>query len=188
MAESTADIKSTTLGGVGAGSFAAGGSVSTNVIENQVDAYVSGGAHIEAGAFSRCEGDWCRRNLSDCRFRRRCCRCCGWPAVSTNRTRNRLHAYLNDARVTGRTANVHTSDNSDIDAITVGGAGAGGFAAGGSVSTNEIGNVLDAHVSNAAVNLSGGLSVWSTDESDILAIAPGGAGCGRSALAQRIHQ
>src|SRR6185436_7658756 len=67
--------------------------------------------------------------------------------------------------------------DADIDAITVGGAGAGGFALGGSVTKDDVANLADAHISGGAdVQATGFVKVAASDNSSIDGFAGGFAG------------
>jgi len=97
-------------------------------------------------------------------------------SVSTNDIDNATRAYVDGSTVNSSagTIEVTAASNATISALTIGAAGAITFAAGGSVSLNEISNILDAHITNnAIVNASGQISVLTVDRSTIDANAGG---------------
>ena len=68
--------------------------------------------------------------------------------------------------------NVEAYDNADIVSIAVGGANANNFTLGGSVSENDIGGSLDAHIGGEAlVTALQSVTVQAHDDTQITAIA-----------------
>src|SRR6185436_1688683 len=83
-------------------------------------------------------------------------------------------ASCGTVKSTGGSVTVDASTDQDIDIITVGGAGAGTFALGGSVSINEIANTVAAKITGTAdVDAATALFVTASDDSTITADAGG---------------
>ncbi len=152
-AASTATIQSITIGGAGAGTFALGGSVSLNEIDSTIDAHVGDGAILtswgqidlkatDGGVIQALAGGAAGAGSTAI-----------GAAVATNEIGNAITASVEDATVTssGDNITVDAQSTSAIDCIAVGGAGAGTFALGGSVSWNHIHNTIDAHISTNTV-------------------------------------
>ncbi len=150
LAVSTGRIRTIAAGGAGAKKLALAGGVALNSITTTIDAYVSNSQKIEAtgsilvsatdsssiGALAGGAAGAGKVAIG--------------AAVSTNDISNTIEAYVKRSTVesTGSGFEVSATSTSKIDSLTVGGAGAGKFALGGSVSLNEINNTVDARISN----------------------------------------
>ncbi|MEL6814833.1 MAG: hypothetical protein AAFP03_08460, partial [Cyanobacteria bacterium J06598_3] len=180
-----ATILNATVGGAGAGAFALGGSVSTNDINTLAEANIRNNAEVTAekavtvsaidnSDISGLAGGGAGAGKAAI-----------GAAVATNLILNEVNAQIDNATVTSKTDNVTVEANltATITNATVGGAGAGVFALGGAVSTNNIGTRTDAKITNSAnVTAEKSVTVSATDSSDINALAGGGAGAGKAAI------
>ncbi|MCA9185641.1 MAG: VCBS repeat-containing protein, partial [Planctomycetales bacterium] len=180
-ANSSPDITAIALGGaIGGGGSAAAGSVSNNTIASTIDAHISGTSDVDAagtisvdafdgGTLVATSGDV---TVANGRFG-------AGAALSFNTITSTVKAYIEGGDAADKTANIDAvavdvlaRTNIDIDAISVGGQFAQDFVLGGSVSTNEIGGMLDAHISRAAkVNATNQTRVQTNDDTHILAIS-----------------
>ena len=181
-ATSAAKISNITVGGSGAGSFALGGSVSLNDIANTVEASISGAAMVTAGSVSLAASDTSEIDALAGGIAVAGTAAVG-AAVATNDIGNTILASLNGSEVTVTGAlTLSATSEVKISSTTVGGAGAGTFALGGSVSLNDIANMVEASISGAASVDAGSLSLAASDTSEIDAIAGTGAGAGIAAV------
>ncbi|MBD2469090.1 hypothetical protein [Nostoc sp. FACHB-145] len=166
-------INNITVAGAGGESFALGGSVSVNNIGTQTLAYISNNSTVEASqGVTVLATDNSNINSFAGTIAGSGNTAIG-ASVSTNNVNNKVSAYISASQVTS-TSNVLV--NADLTALvrnaTVGGAGAGTFAAGGSVSVNNIGTVTEADISNGAtVNAAQAVEVLANDNSDIESLA-----------------
>ena len=89
----------------------------------------------------------------------------------------------NAGTITADTIGVNATESATIIDVAIAGAGAGGFALGGSIAVNRIDNVVDAHAA-ASTNVTGTSSVGfnATDTPSITVIAGGFAGAGTIAV------
>jgi Ca2+-binding RTX toxin-like protein/acetolactate synthase small subunit len=186
LAENTAKISAVTVGGAGAATFALGGSVSVNVISGSTQTYVSNLATLQAngkisiiaknsGTIEALAGGVAVSNQAAI-----------GAAVSTNNISSRTISYIDKSTVTS-TANeiaLIAQNTATISALTVGGAGSGQFALGGSVSTNLIGTTVDAHITQGStITAAQNISLTATDLSTIKAYGGALAGAGTAAVA-----
>jgi (2Fe-2S) ferredoxin len=188
-AESDADIVAVSVGFAGGGSggtvaisFQIAGSISINSIENMVDASIAG-SHVNAGGVKLTAVD----NSSIFSFG-------GSVAfslaigiggglavglsVSVNDIENVVQATIDDSQIVTGIAGVDmdASSNAEIVSIAISGAVAVGIvsvSAAGSVSVNEIDNVVDAHISGGSSVTSVGspVALNATDNSTIQSLA-----------------
>jgi len=184
-AASTSSLEALTVGGAGAAGFAAGAAVSLNSISNTVDAHVNGGSSVSApGAVSVTATDAPTIQSLAGGVAGAAGAAIG-AAIATNDIGSRITAYVDGATVTstGSTVTVSAASTSSLEALTVGGGGAAGFAAGGSVSLNQIANTLDADVRDGAtVAGAGGVGVSATDSPTFKSLAGGVAGAAGAAI------
>lgn len=169
---------------VGGGGSTLAGSLSTNEIDNTIDAHVSGtpdpanamvlhgsdvtatgAVHIQAldgGTIVAASGN---ASIANGKF-------AGGAAVALNTISSDTRAYVDHSTVTADTVEVLGQTNIDLDAVTVGGTLANDFVLGGSVSSNQIMGTLDAHVSGGSVvNGTTQVSVHTQDDTNITAVA-----------------
>jgi len=173
------------VGGAGAGGFALGGSVTLNEISNTVVASVTGNTNMTAGtAINILAAD-----LSDIDNLAGGVAGAGGAAigaaVATNDIDNSVSAYVSGVAVdlTAGNVSIDAIESAQIEAWTIGGAGAVVFAAGGAVSLNEINNTVDAYVGGgASIGASNNISVSAADISIIESKAGAIAGAGAAAI------
>ncbi|MCA9197242.1 MAG: hypothetical protein KDA87_06875, partial [Planctomycetales bacterium] len=155
-------VTSITIAGAGASSFAGGGSVSLNWLQNTVEARIGNSAVVHAdsgavnvlatddatinslagtlvGAGSASIGASVSYNYIG-----------GDPNDSANSDQNVVRATIEDATVTANAVNVSATADAEINNLTAAGAGAGTFALGGAVSMNLIRRNVDANISAGA--------------------------------------
>ena len=178
-----ANIKSVAVGGVGAASFALGGGVATNEIQNDIDANITGATidtarHVEVSADNTSEIHTLSGGVAVSAGN------AVGAGVSFNEIESNMRACVADSQVTsGGDVSVSTSNVSIIEALAIGGAGAGTFALGASVSVNRIGGVICSCImDDSDVIAAGNISVTTFDASQIHAVAPGLAGAGAVAV------
>ncbi|MDZ4784059.1 MAG: hypothetical protein SGJ19_27745, partial [Planctomycetia bacterium] len=175
------------IGGAGAGTFAAGGSVALNDISNTLDAHISGNtANVSApGAITVSATDNATIEAFGGGLAGAGTAAIG-AALATNDIGSTLTAFITGATVdsSAATVSVTATANADVTVLTIGGAGAGAFAAGGSVSLNDLHNTIDAHISGGSANVTapGAITVSAVDNSNIDAIGGGVAGAGGAAF------
>ena len=182
-ASNEANIKALAVGGVGAASFALGGGVATNEIQNDIDANITGSTidtarHVEVSADNTSEIHTLSGGVAGAG---------GYAigaGVSLNEIESNMRACVIDSQVTsGSDVSVSTSNVSSIEALAIGGAGAGTFALGASVSVNRIGGMICSCImDDSDVIAAGSISVTTFDASQIHALAPGFAGAGAVAV------
>ena len=106
-------------------------------------------------------------------------------AVATNTIGATAGAYLDDSDVTSADdVSLDAADsNGEIFSITAGGAGSQSFALGGAVSLNQVTNANDAYISDGSqVDAAGAVTLTSSDDPSIEALAGGLAGSGTAAI------
>jgi trimeric autotransporter adhesin len=186
-AESSASIQSITLGVGGGKDVGLGGSVAINLIRGGTRAYINSNSTLTAGGqinlsakdTSTIEG------LSG--------GIAGSPqnaaigaALSVNDITTTTTSYIEQSNVTSSNAGVSAiaEGRATIKAVTVGAAGAGKVAIGGSVSVNLIRNTVDSHIGNAAViNAAQTVEVKAIEASTLEASGGALAGAGTAAVA-----
>ena len=179
------DVVNITVGGAGAGTFAGGGSVSTNVIKTQGRAYISDGSTVKASGSISVTSDDNSAIISIAGQANGAGTVAVGAAVATNTLNNEVYAYIRGSTVTSQNNDVEvkTAMKPTVVNITVGGAGAGTFAGGGSVSTNVIHTEAKTYISDSStVKASGLISVTADDDSDITSIAGQANGAGTAAV------
>ncbi len=195
LATNNAEIGAIALGAAGGENFALGGSVAVNDIESQADAHISNNAIAQAvGAITVTATDDSEIQTLAGAVGAAKGKAAVAAAVSINDINNRTKAYIDLSQVnsTANSVTVSASETATIQAITAGGAGAGDFAIGGSVSINRIGNHTTAEIRNQSnVNAFNQVDVSGKDNSTIQALAGavafgGKAGVGASVVLNRI--
>ncbi|NOY98599.1 MAG: hypothetical protein GXP40_05255, partial [Chloroflexi bacterium] len=143
-------IKTLTVGGAGAALLAAGGSVSFNDIGSTIQAFIDSNAAVNASG----QVSVTATNEATIEALAGGAAVAGGASVgaalATNSIGNTLEAYISGSAVGGDSVTVNANSNSTIEALALGGAGAAGFALGGSISKSTIGNTLNAYISNDA--------------------------------------
>jgi len=197
-ASSDAKVFTLTVGGSGAGSFALGGSVSVNLMLNTIDAHIANSQGVDphgnairvdaAGDVSVTATDSTHLDGISGGIGLAGSNAAG-AALATNDILDTTSAYIDASQVgtTGGDVRVEATSTAAMRSLTLGGAGAGSFALGGSLSVNIVKNEIDAHVGNGSgVNAAGDVLVWATDDTSILAGAGGFAGAGSTAIGASI--
>src|SRR5829696_8279246 len=106
-------------------------------------------------------------------------------AVTSTRFANQVKASIRGAGTTvdANRVLVTALEDAQIESLALGGGGAGGFALVGSVTINEIANVVEAFVSaGAVVTATQNVELTATESSEILSISGSGAGAGGAAI------
>ncbi|BAY10423.1 DUF4347 domain-containing protein [Calothrix sp. NIES-2098] len=180
------EIKAAGVGGSGAGTFALGGSVVLNEINLPVAAFISNQAKVTASSnillsatqnsnISALSGGVAGAGGSAV-----------GAALATNKiSGDGVQAYINNATVESKSSQVElmATSSGQINAIGIGGAGAGTFAAGGSVILNEINLPVAAYITNQAkVTATQQVRLNALENSKISAIAGGVALSGTGAV------
>src|SRR5208337_3392669 len=189
-ASSTSTIVNATVGGGGGADVSISGSVSVNKIGDDTEAYIAGGSHVTAPG----EIDVAGTDMSVIAVLAGNVGFSGGvaaaAAVATNDVANTVKGYIDASTVksTGAAVNVSattaaptglpTGLNAQIDALAIGGAGAGTAALAGSASLNWIVDSIDAHISGGSTVSGTSVSVTASDSSTINAIAGAIAGAG----------
>jgi hypothetical protein len=192
-ADSDAVIRAITLSGSGAGTFAGTGSFAFNSIGNTVESYISGGAEVHAAAAILLT------STDDSTISTRADAGAGAGGVSVagalakNNIHNQVRAFITDpgTDVGSAEGTVPAASRVELSAMgratietdSNGGGGAGTFSLTGSVSINEIENVLEAFVAGGAtVTASGDIAISASDISTIGSLAGQGVGAGIAAI------
>jgi hypothetical protein len=179
------NVMSITVGGAGAGTVAIEGSVSFNDIETTVSSHISGDANVAALDSVEVTAS----NDSGIRALAGALAGAGTVAVGvafgTNEIRDNVVAAVEDAHLSSGAGGIQIEASGDptIRALSVGLAGAGTVAAGGSFSSNTIrhGELLtgyDAHIARSTLEAAGLIRIEATDSSTIDSISGGAAGAG----------
>jgi hypothetical protein len=168
------------------GKFAGAGSVSINIIKNTIDAHIANTIDDEATLTT--EGDILLSAADKSRIFSIAGGVAGaskgdaalGAAISYNLIQNQIDCYIEDAtvRANGADSSIDLSATSDalLAALAVGGAGAKGFAFGGSLTVNSIANTLDAHIANTPDVYAGEDISLTASESDRFLVIAGGLG------------
>jgi len=177
-------VRAIAVGGQGAGTFAAGGSVAVNTFRDVIDAHVFAEASLTAPVAIQVAATAAPviRALAG--------NVAGAGAVAigagvaTNDMAATTSASIDGSSVVagaarfGGSVGVTANATPRVETIALGGAGAAVFAAGGSVATMTLANVVDARIATAADVRSGGsiaVSAVSTTSVDLTAGAAAGA-------------
>jgi hypothetical protein len=105
-------------------------------------------------------------------------------ALSYNSIENSIAAFIDDSQLeTSGILSVQALSYEKIKTIAAGGAGAEKLALAGGVALNFIDSTIDAHISNSSdIDSAGTISVMTTDQSTIRALAGSVAGAGKVAI------
>ncbi len=184
-------ITAWSVGGAGAGSFALGGSVTKNDINNTITAEVKDNSQLAAaGDVSLIAVDHSGILVRGGGFALAGKAGIG-AAVATNAIGNEIAARLDGSIVTaGGDVETRATASSSIDSVTIGGAGGASFALGGSVATNDLDNQVTAQFGRGTrVTADGTAVVAAHDQFDSYVFAGGfavagnvGAGAGVATL------
>ncbi|MBW4598225.1 MAG: DUF4347 domain-containing protein [Calothrix sp. FI2-JRJ7] len=170
-ADLNALIRNATVGGTGAGTFAAGGAVSVNNINTVTNAHITNAkvqaaqlVDISATDYSKIESLAGQLTVGGT--------AAIGASVSTNNVGNKVQSYISGSQVTANVITVKSNLTAGISNITAGGTGAGTFAAGGSVTVNNIKTTTSAYISNnATVQTQQNVEVLATNIATIKSLA-----------------
>jgi hypothetical protein len=176
-------IESIAIAGSGAGGGAAGASVSLNEIANVIDAHVAGNADVETSGQIAVTAD---NDSSIWALSGGVAGAGGAAAgvsVADNKIGGTTTAFVSGTNTTvestGGGVTLAATAGNRIELLALGGAGAGGFATGGSIAKNVITSAVDAHASGGAeVIAPGAIAIGATDTSTIDVLSGGLAGAG----------
>ncbi|MDA7928851.1 hypothetical protein N9B54_02710, partial [Mariniblastus sp.] len=173
-AETESIVRSLAVGGAYAEVFALGGSVSTNNINSSTDAHITSSS-VTAGSdtlVTASNQDTIKALTGGIAA---ASTAAVGAAVGVNKIDSNLRACIVDSVVTvGGDVDVSTLNQSEIESLSIGGAYAGTFALGGSVSVNQIDVDNRACImGDSTVTAGGDITVSAVDDSSIKALAPG---------------
>ncbi len=171
-ADTNGEIFSITAGGAGSQTFALGGAVSLNQINDTNDAHISGGASIDAaGAVTLTSSDSPTIEALAGGLAGSGTAAIG-AALATNNIDDTTRSYIDGASVAAASAALSATSNATIESLTVAGAGSGTFSLGGAVGLNSIGDVTEAYITDGSVvDVSGALTLIATDTPTITSAA-----------------
>jgi hypothetical protein len=176
-ATSTANIDTVSVGGAGAGTAAVGGSVSVNNINTVTTAYIHNSSENKSITAEQqinitASDD---SEISSIAGQVSAAGTAGIGAsLSTNNLKNQVKAYIDSSKVTSKTqgVTVQATISPTIENITVGGAGAGTFAFGGSVTVNNVGTQTLAYINNnSTIQAKTNINVLATNNATIKSLA-----------------
>lgn len=181
IADASGSVLSIAVGGAGAKTVGVAGTVTVNLIKNDIKAYLTGGSissssgHVDLSAtdgttISSLAGAVAGGGKASL-----------GAAVAVNELAVTVSAYVAASNVTSTLSRVrlNASTTSTIRAIAAAGAGAGNGSLAGAVTTNQIDNSVDAHISGpATVRGAGKVSLTATDGSTIESLAGAVSGAG----------
>jgi hypothetical protein len=197
-ATSTALVNTLAVGGAGGNSFALGGAIAVNVLSNSLEASIKDNSTVSARKDINLktsqtkevkQGNWFSKVLTfittpmsdeDIPTQGINSLAGGFglssggsgvgASLAINVISNEYRAFIDRATVTSEDGNILVDSKLDtqINAITVGGAFAGGSAGvSGSISVNTINNDILAYISNSTVNAAGSVGVLANSNSEI---------------------
>lgn len=180
VASATPVIRALAIGASGADGVAAGGSVTVNEIENDIEAYADLGASLSGSALVRLSASDGALIESLAGGAAASLGFIGiGGAVASNDVRSRTRAYAEAATLVSSSGGVQITAHSSpiIRSLSAGAAGAADFGFAGSVSINTIATTVEAQATDGA-QLQGAtvVDVTATDASSIAALAGSGAG------------
>ena len=173
-AETESIVRSLAVGGAYAEVFALGGSVSTNNINSSTDAHITSSSVTAGSDTSVTASNQDTIKALTGGIAAASTAAVG-AAVGVNKIDSNLRACIVDSVVTvGGDVDVSTLNQSEIESLSIGGAYAGTFALGGSVSVNQIDVDNRACImGDSTVTAGGDITVSAVDDSSIKALAPG---------------
>ena len=168
-ATSNASIESLTVAGAGSGTFAAGGAVGLNSINDSTEVYLTDGS--ERGRDRRVNHDRPGRSLDHGRRRRSRRRRHRGDFRRRRHQQHRRHRHRVHRRRPGRgPVGEHraATENANIEAASIGVSASGTVAVTGGVGVNEIHNTTDVHIAGAAsvTSTGGDIALTAQDTSD----------------------
>jgi hypothetical protein len=182
-ATSTSLIESITVGGAGANTFALGGSVSLNDIQNTIDAHISTGSEVDATGTVRVEAtdSTTIRGIAGGVAIATGAAAVG-GAFATNEIVNTVTGYIGDSNVEADGfVEVKANATSLLETITAG-AGASTNELSGGVSLNAIASTLAAHIASSNVSADHGVKLTAEDDSTIKALSGKAGGAATASI------
>ncbi|MBD2214422.1 DUF4347 domain-containing protein [Nostoc linckia FACHB-104] len=184
-ATSKGDIASASVGGAGAGTFAVGGSVSINNIDTATKAYVANNSQLNAAQLISIKAND-DSEISSIAGQVAVGGTAGIGAsVSTNYISNAVNAYITGSQVTSMNngLTIQADISPTVENITAGGAGAGTFAVGGSVTVNHISTQVLAYIgNNSTIQTQQNINILATNNATIRSLAGQISGAGTAAI------
>ncbi len=168
-------VTSVTAAGAGAGTFALGGAINLNFIDNTIDAHISGGSQVTAGsvALGALDSSTIQSLSGQVTVATSTNSGAVGAAVVVNQIDNTIQSYIAGSTVMATAGDVtdEAQSNHNIDTLAAGGAGSGQATLAGSAAVNMIGGTTDAYFSDATVTADGNALVEATDSNTIQAFA-----------------
>ena len=173
-ADTESIVRTLAVGGAFAEGFALGGSVSTNKIVSNTDSHITSSSLTAGSDASVTTSNQDTIKALTGGVAAASTAAVG-AAVGVNKIDSTLRACIVDSEVTvGGDVDVSTHNQSEIKSLSIGGAYAGTFALGGSVSVNQIDVDNRACImGDSDVTAGGDITVSAVDDSSIKALAPG---------------
>lgn len=173
-ADTESIVRSLAVGGAYAEVFALGGSVSTNNINSSTDAHITSSSVTAGSDTSVTTSNQDTIKALTGGIAAASTAAVG-AAVGVNKIDSNLRACIVDSVVTvAGDVDVSTLNQSELESLAIGGAYAGTFALGGSVSVNQIDVDNRACImGDSTVTAGGDITVSAVDDSSIKALAPG---------------
>ncbi|MCH8129679.1 MAG: hypothetical protein IIC70_07260, partial [Acidobacteria bacterium] len=169
----------------GAGKWAIGGALSTNVEVKRIDAHISGGSTVEAFRNVVINASDISVVTAPSLSLAAAGKVGVGAALSANVIVNKTTAYIDDSDVISSDGgiNLNAASVAVVTAPTFGGGGGGTFGFGGSLALNVVVNTTSAYISNGAdVEATGDIGAMAIDTSVVTAVAGGIAGAGKAAI------
>ncbi|MEO1527628.1 MAG: hypothetical protein AAFX06_19535, partial [Planctomycetota bacterium] len=176
------DVSAKALGGDGAGSFALGGSVATNVYTLLMDANVTNTNLINLGSELKVSASSASKVKAETGNGVGAGAAAFGAAVSTNTVTITQNAIVANADIDAKKLTIKAETLGEVSATAAGGVGAGSFAMGGSVATNVVTIGLDAHAADSDYDITDDIEIKASNEGDIKAQAGHGVGAGLTAF------
>ena len=187
LATGAATIESLTVGGAGAGSFALGGSVSLNEIGGVLASSITGSVvnadDVRVESIDNSEIDALAGGLSFAS------KAAVGAAVATNAIAKGVRVNVDDGNdlTVANQISLDAASQATLNTITAGGSGAGTFALGGSISLNELGNIVEVLVDgNSTLQAGNGIDATARDQATIHSLAGTVAGAGTTSVGAAI--
>ena len=180
-------IFSITVGGAGAQTFALGGAVSTNNVNNTNDAEITGGSNVTAAnSVTLSSGDNPTIEAIAGGIAGSGQAAIG-AAIATNTIGDKTESHIDGSTVTSGTVTLGATSTASIESLTIGGAGSGTFSLGGAIGLDTIDDTTESYITGGAtVTASQGLSLTATDTPSITAGAGALDGSGTAAISAGI--
>ena len=180
-------ILSITVGGAGAQTFALGGAVSTNNVNNTNDAEITGGSNVTAAnSVTLSSGDNPTIEAIAGGIAGSGKAAIG-AAIAINTIGDKTESHIDGSTVTSGTVTLGAISTASIESLTIGGAGSGTFSLGEAIGLDTIDDTTEYYITGGAtVTASQGLSLTATDTPSIIAGAGALDGSGTAAISAGI--